>query len=165
MKSKTGIIAIVGLLVVVAVALVFAAGILNPKEINQTTPINNSNTPSTSTVAALKVKATMTGPSTAKKGSNVVINGTVSNQGSVNIKNVLVHTQDNDKNLGTLNAGQSKTFTWNVYIPTDKEVQADFGPNATVSNPFYIGGFSVTFTDSSGSQHTIKSNSLNIKLS
>jgi hypothetical protein len=160
MKSKIGIMAILGLFIVV----VLASGCTNQN--NNTTQVNTSNTPSsTSTVKAIDVTAKMTGPSTAKKGTTVTLNCSVNNKGSTTIKNVLTHSQESDNNLGTINAGQTKNFTMKVYIPTDKEVQEDFGANATVSNPFGIGGFAVTFTDSNGSKHTINSNSLEIKLS
>ncbi len=160
MKSKIGIMAILGLLVVL---VVFASGCTDQKS-NETNQDTSSNTADTSTVKAFNVKATMTGPSTAQKGSNVAINCSIVNKGSMPVKNVIAHSQDFDKNLGTIEAGQTKSFPWNVHIPTDKEVQADFGANATVSNPFHIGGFSVTCTDSNGAKHTITSNSLNIKL-
>jgi hypothetical protein len=163
MKSKIGLLGIIGLLVLV----VMASGCTNQND-NQTTPVNNStnsSTNNTSTVKSVDVSAKMTGPATATKGSTVTLNCSVTNKGSKPVQNVLAHSQEIDKNLGTLNAGQTKTFTWNIYIPTDKEIQEDFGDDATVSNPFYIGGFAVTFTDSNGSKHTLNSNSLEIKLS
>nr|WP_281774805.1 hypothetical protein [Methanobacterium formicicum] len=160
MKSKIGLLGIIGLFILV----VLASGCTDQKN-NQTTPVNNSSTTNTSTVKEVDVSAKMTGPATATKGSTVTINCSVTNKGSKPVQNVLAHSQDFDKNLGTINAGQTKTFTWNMYIPTDKQVQEDFGTNATVSNPFSIGGFAVTFTDNNGSKHTINSNSLEIKLS
>ncbi len=66
--------------------------------------------------------------------------------------------------IGTLKPGETKNYQYTLHIPTDKEVQQDFGSNATVSNPFFIGGFGVSFTDSSGSTHTINANSIEIKL-
>lgn len=159
MKNKTGFAAILGILIIV----VLVSGCTDGKN-NQTTQLNTSNTTETPTVKAVDVTAKMTGPSTAKKGSSVTINCVVTNKGSKSVKNVMAHTQGSVQDLGTLNAGQTKNFNWNVYIPTDEEVKQDFGDNATVSNPFYIGGFAVTFTDSNGSKHTINSNSLEIKL-
>lgn len=160
MKGKIGIVAIVGLLM----AIVFVSGCTD-QNTNQTNTSNTTNTTNTSTIKEVDVKATMNGPSTGKKGTSVLINCSIINKGSTSIKNVIAHSQDFDRNLGIFGPGQTKSFTWNVYIPTDKEVQEDFGENATVSNPFYIGGFGVTFTDSSGSKNTVNSNNLNIKLS
>jgi len=159
MKSKIGIMTILGLLMVV----VFVSGCTDQNN-NQTNTSNVTNTTNTSTVKAFDVKATMTGPSTAKKGTTVSINCSVTNQGSSQVVDVKAQSQDFNRNLGTINPGQTKSFTWNVYIPTDSEVQEDFGDNATVSNPFYIGGFAVTCTDSSGSIRTLNSNSLSINL-
>jgi len=160
MKSKMGILAILGILMVV----VFVSGCTNQNN-NQTNTSNTTNTPNTSTVKAFDVKATQTGPSTAKKGTSVTINGSVTNHGSASVTDVKASGQDFTRNLGTINPGQTKTFTYQAYIPTDKEVQADFGANATVSDPFHIGGFAVTCTDSKGSIRTLNSNNLNIKLS
>lgn len=160
MKSKIGILAIIGLLM----AIVIVSGCTDQKN-NQTNTSNTTNTTNTSAIKEVDVKATMTGPSTGKKGTSVTINCSVANKGSSAIKDVVAHSQDFDSNLGIIGPGETKSFTWNVYIPTDKEVQEDFGENATVSNPYYIGGFAVTFIDSSGSQHTINANNLNIKLS
>lgn len=160
MKSKMGIMAILGILMVV----VFVSGCTN-QDNNQTNASNTTNTSNTSAVKAFDVKATQTGPSTAKKGTSITINGSVTNHGSSAVADVKASGQDFIRNLGTLNPGQTQTFTYQVYIPTDKEVQADFGDNATVSNPLYIGGFAVTCTDSNGSIRTLNSNHLNINLS
>ena len=160
MKRKIGLLGIIGLFILV----VLASGCTDQKN-NQTTPVNNSSTTNTSTVKEVDVSAKMTGPATATKGSTVTLNCSVTNKGSKPVQNVLAHSQDFDRNLGIIGPGETKSFTWNIYIPTDKEVQEDFGENATVSNPYYIGGFAVTFIDSSGSQHTINANNLNIKLS
>lgn len=159
MKSKIGIMAILGLFIII----VLASGCTDQKS-NNTTQVNTSNT-TNSTVKATDVTAKMTGPSEAKKGSTVALSCSVSNKGSQPVKNVKIHSQESsDNNLGTIAAGETKSFTINVYIPTDAEVQQDFGVNATVSNPFYVGGFAVTFTDSNGAKHTINSNHLNIPL-
>ncbi len=160
MKSKIGIIAVLGLLM----AIVFVSGCIGQNN-NQTNTSNATNTKNTSTLKEVDVKATMNGPTTGKKGTSVLIKCSIINKGSTSVKNVIAHNQDFDRNLGIIGPGETQSFTWNVYIPTDKELQEDFGENATVSNPFYIGGFAVTFTDSKGSEHTINSNSLNIKLS
>jgi CARDB len=134
---------------------------------NNTTTVNNNNlntTTSTKTVADINIVANQTGPATAKKGDNVTINYSVSNKGGQVVNNVKIHDQNFDTTIGTLNPGETKTYQYTLHIPTDKEVQEDFGSNSTVSNPFSIGGFGVSFTDSNGSSHTINSNSLEIKL-
>lgn len=44
-----------------------------------------------------------------------------------------------------------------------EEVEESFGPNATLSNPFYIGGYTVIYYDIKG-KHEISSNPLRINL-
>jgi hypothetical protein len=77
---------------------------------------------------------------------------------------VKTHDQNFDNTIGTLKPGETKNYSYVLHIPTDEEVQEDFDSNATVTNPFFIGGFGVSFTDVNGSTHTINSNSLEIKL-
>ena len=109
--------------------------------------------------------ANQTGPATAKKGDNVNITYTVLNNGNEPVFNVKISSQDFQQTIGTLQPGETRTFNNKLHIPTDQEVQQDFGANATVSNPFYIGGFSVSFNDASGAKHSILSNSISINLS
>ncbi len=160
---------IIALIVVVIVLLV--AGVVafsltgnNNMTNNNSTIANNSQNTVSNSSGAVKVVAKQSGPETAQKGNNVTINYTVSNEGSAAVQNVKISSQNFDNTIGTLNVNESKSYSYILHIPTDKEVQEDFGPNATVSNPFYIGGFGVSFTDSSGSIHSINANSLEIKL-
>ena len=157
------------MIIVVLAAVVFVSGCTQPgnnttQQNNTTVQQNTSNTTNTS-AKTVDVVATQSGPTTAKKGDNVTINYKVANNGNEQVANVKISSQDFEQTIGTLNPGETRTFNHQLYIPTDKEVQQDFGTNATVSNPFYIGGFSVSFTDTSGAKHSILSNSLSIKLS
>ncbi len=68
MKSKIGIMAIVGLLM----AIVFVSGCTN-QNTNQTNTSNTTKTTNTSTIKEVDVKATMNGPSMGKKGTSVTI--------------------------------------------------------------------------------------------
>jgi hypothetical protein len=95
---------------------------------------------------------------------NVTIQYEVTNNGNETVYNVQVDSQDFAQNIGTLKPGETKKGSGSIYIPTDAEVQQDFGPNATVSNPFFIGGFSVKFNDANGGKHSTLSNSIEIKL-
>lgn len=113
---------------------------------------------------AKDVTAIQKGPATAKKGENITITYKINNNGNADIYNVSVAEQDFYKFLGTIKAGQSKTFKEKIYIPTDKEVKEDFGPDATVSNPFYIGGVAVSYQNANGEKFGINSNSLSIPL-
>ena len=157
------------MIIIVLAAVVFVSGCTQPgnnttQQNNTTVQQNTSNTTNTS-AKTVDVVATQSGPTTAKKGDNVTINYKVANNGNEQVANVKISSQDFEQTIGTLNPGETRTFNHQIYIPTDKEVQQDFGTNATVSNPFYIGGFSVSFTDTSGAKHSVLSNSLSIKLS
>jgi hypothetical protein len=113
---------------------------------------------------AQDVIATQKGPSQAQKGQNVTITYNIINNGNQDIYNVSVADQNFYKFLGTIKANSKKTFTQKVYIPTDKQVKEDFGKDATVSNPFFIGGVGVTYQDASGNTFGINSNSISIPL-
>ena len=148
-------------------AVVFVSGCT--QQGNNTTQQNNTtvqqNTTNTTSAKTVDVVATQSGPTTAKKGDNVTITYKVTNNGNEQVANVKISSQDFEQNVGTLNPGETRTFTQKLHIPTDQEVQQDFGSNATVSNPFYIGGFSVSFSDTSGAKRSVLSNSININLS
>ncbi len=144
--------------------VVFASGCTqqnNATVQNNTTQAQNN----TNVTKAVDVVAVQKGPETAKKGMNVTIQYEVTNKGNETVYNVQIDSQDFEKALGTLKPGETRKGDTTIYIPTDAEVQEDFGPNATVSNPFFIGGFSVKFNDAKGSKHTVLSNSIEIKLS
>jgi hypothetical protein len=160
MDKKIGIVLVIAVVVVVALV---AYGLT--QQATQTVVQNNTTVQQNSTPAkAISVIATQKGPETAKKGMNVTIQYEVSNKGSETVYNVQIDSQDFAQNLGTINPGETKKGTSTIYIPTDAEVQADFGPNATVSNPFYIGGFSVKFNGVNGAKHSTLANSIEIKL-
>jgi heme/copper-type cytochrome/quinol oxidase subunit 2 len=147
-------------------AVVFVSGCAQPG--NNTTQQNNTTVQQNATntsAKAVDVVATQKGPATAHKGDNVTITYSVLNNGNESVFNVKISSQDFQQNIGTLKPGETRTFNNQMHIPTDQEVQQDFGSNATVANPFYIGGFSVSFTDSSGAKHSILSNSISINLS
>ena len=138
-----GIVLIIAILAVV----VFASGCTQQN--NNTTVQNNTTQPqnTTNVTKAIDVVAVQKGPETAKKGMNVTIQYEVTNNGTETVYNVQVDSQDFAQNIGTLKPGETKKGSSTILIPTDAEVQQDFGSNATVSNPYFIGGFSVTFND------------------
>ncbi len=141
--------------------VVFTSGCTQGQN-NQTQPnttVNNN----TTAIEAIDIAAVQKGPETAKKGMNVTIQYEVSNKGSENVTDVRIVSQGVEQILGALKPGETKRYTSQLYIPTDAEVQQDFGPNATVSNPFFIGGFSVIFNSTKGSK-SVTSNSIQIKL-
>jgi PBP1b-binding outer membrane lipoprotein LpoB len=152
------------LIIAILAVVVFASGCTQQ---NQTAQNNTTAQPqnTTNVTKAIDVVAVQKGPETAKKGMNVTIQYEVTNNGNETVYNVQVDSQDFAQNIGTLKPGETKKGSSTILIPTDAEVQQDFGPNATVSNPYFIGGFSVTFNDGKGAKYSVLSNSIEIKLS
>lgn len=111
---------------------------------------------------AQQIVATQKGPAEAHKGEYITIQYAITNNGAKTVYDVSVTSQNVDKYLGTINPGETRTFKSKINIPTDQEIKQDFGPDATVSNPFFIGGFAVIYKDDNGNEHTAKSNSLEI---
>ncbi len=142
--------------------VVFTSGCTQEQN-NQTQP-NNTVQNTTNTTKPIDIVAVQKGPETAKKGMNVTIQYEVSNKGSENVTDVRIISQGVEQILGNLKPGETKTYASQLYIPTDAEVQQDFGPNATVSSPFFIGGFKVMFNSTKGSEYSVTSNSIQIKL-
>jgi len=152
------------IVIVLLVAGVVAFTYKAPTIQSNNTTVNNVTSKASNETANIKIVANQAGPATAKKGDNITINYTVSNKGGQIVYNVKADDQNFETTVGTLKPGETKSYQYTLHIPTDAEVQQDFDPNGTVSNPFFIGGFGVSFSDSNGSTHTINANSLEIKL-
>ena len=155
------------LIIAVLAAVVFVSGCTQQQNNNTTVQNNTTAQPqnTTNVTKAIDVVAVQKGPETARKGMNVTIQYEVTNKGNETVYNTQIDSQNFAQAVGTLKPGETKKYNGSLYIPTDAEVQQDFDPNATVSNPFFIGGFSVTFNDGKGSKHSILSNSIEIRLS
>lgn len=162
MGKKLGIIILLAILTI----MILASGCIqqDQKKSNKSSSSQNEVQKVSNKAAAIDIIATQNGPVIAHKGQNVIINYTVSNNGTQSVYNVKVHDQNFDKTLGTIKPGEDKKFQHPMYIPTDEQVKEDFGPDATVSNPFFVGGFIVSFQDANGSKHSLTANSINIKL-
>lgn len=113
---------------------------------------------------AQNIVATQKGPLSAREGENITITYTVANKGNNTIYNVSVADQNFYKFLGNISPGGSQSFTEKLYIPTDAEVKEEFGEDAIVSNPYFIGGFAVTYQDDDGNKYAVNSNTLSIPL-
>lgn len=109
------------------------------------------------------VTASLNGPMYSAEGKSVKITCKITNNANETITNVNGADQLFSHNFGTIAPGESKTFTTTVHIPTAAQLEADFGPGASISNPFYIGGYSVTY-DLNGENFQFNSNALEIKL-
>jgi len=98
------------------------------------------------------VTASLNGPKFSEKGKTVSITWKIINNGNESITNVNAVDQSNSNKFGNIGPGESKTFTFNLPIP-----------NSGVSNPFFIGGFSVNY-DLNGETFDFNANTLEIQL-
>lgn len=110
-----------------------------------------------------RIVATQAGPETAKPGTNITLKCKLRNDGEGPAKNVKVSSQDFERSFSVIGPGEQVEFQVQIYIPTEEEVKKDFGDDATLSNPYFIGGFGVSYTDMTG-KHSTNSNNLEIPL-
>ncbi len=110
---------------------------------------------------------TQIGPNTPqKRGTSVPIYYTVTNKGKKTIYNAKVGGQnfEEEKNIGTLNPGQTKKYKYMLYIPTDKDLAEWYkGGNVKLTSPLVAGGPKLTFIDDKGVFHSVRSNTIEIK--
>jgi hypothetical protein len=105
------------------------------------------------------------GPSAPqKRGTSVPISYTVTNNGKKTIYGAEVGAQDFEKDVGTLNPGQTRKYTYAVYIPTDAELASWYSSDVKLTNTLEIGSIILTFTDDKGTVHGVRSNQISIKL-
>lgn len=159
-STLTIILIIAGLIGIVAAAYLLQGEETKPLVVNvtQKTPYNV-----TPVQGAAELVAIQEGPKTAIPGTNVTITCKIKNIGSEPAENITVTSQIFEKHIDRINPSEKVEFTVEVYIPTPEEVKESFGPNATLSNPFYIGGYTVLYYDIKG-KHEINSNPLRINL-
>ena len=109
------------------------------------------------------IAASLNGPKQVSYGKSVTIIWKVVNNAKDSITNVEAMDQLNSHNFGTITPGESKTFANTLYVPTLAETEQSFGSGSTISNPFYIGGFSVTY-NLNGENFQFNANPLEIQL-
>ncbi|MEL7670461.1 hypothetical protein [Methanobacterium sp.] len=108
---------------------------------------------------------TQKGPSTPqKRGTSVSISYTVTNKGKNTIYNAKVGAQDFEKDVGTLNPGQTRKYTYSVYIPTNVELASWYSSDVKLTNTLEIGSIILTFIDDKGNSQGVRSNQISIKL-
>jgi hypothetical protein len=112
------------------------------------------------------VIATQKGPDKPQKiGTYIPIYCSINNRGSNTIYDVNAGSQafkNMNKNFGTLKPGETKKFTYMLYLPKTSD-HIDILDNKPLPNPFYIGGFLIDFKDGKGVVHVTTSNSIKIK--
>lgn len=157
--------------VIIAIVAIASYALINTNfDDNKTTNITkNSSDKSpggdniTKNKTARGISVIQEGPSSADYGKNVSIKWTVTNKGSQPITNVNGTSQDFNYNFGTIKPGESKSITFKMSIPSLDQVKNDFGDDATVPNPFIIGGFHLSY-NLNGKLNEVTSNSLSIPL-
>lgn len=107
--------------------------------------------------------ASLNGPLYSSEGKTINLTWKITNNGNDTINNVSAEDQSSSHNFGTLAPGESKIYSVSLNIPTLAQVKEDFGPDATVSNPFSIGGYSISYL-LNGEEFQFNSNSIDIKL-
>lgn len=115
------------------------------------------------TPGAAKIIATQIGPRSAKPGTNVTIKCRIKNEGTGPAKNVTIASQDFERTFKVIGAGKEVEFEAQIYIPTEEEIKIEFGEEARLTSPYFIGGFGVTYTDLRG-KHSLTSNPVEIPL-
>ena len=162
---------IIALIIVIIIAIVGVSAFFigqstidnpNDNETNKTNGTNDNVTINNKT--NVSVSAVQSGPSSSQEGTTITLTWKVTNNGNANITNVQASSQEENFDFGTIAPGETKTHTFTMRIPTTEEVKQDFDENATVSNPFFIGGFGLSYSIS-GQEHTTQSNSIEIALS
>lgn len=103
-------------------------------------------------------------PKKAYQGQNLKYTCVITNKGTKPIYNVLVDGMSVYKELGTLKPGETKKISCTEYIWTEAQIKKEFGPDATISNTYSIGGESLHYTDYKGKKHTTYFEFLDIKL-
>lgn len=117
------------------------------------------------------ITITYKGPNTPQKqGTYVLMSYTVANNGKNKVYDVGVTSlefagdEGFTKKIGTLNPGETKKFTYQMYIPTNKDLEEMFGKGTKLDNPWDVGGLDLSFKDDKGVLHKISSNTVKIKL-
>lgn len=154
------------LIVVIIIATLGLSAFLLTQNPKTTVEVNNTNNTTNNSKISQKngsVVAILEGPKSAKEGDNIQLVWKITNNLGVPITNVQGTDQNQIHNFDKINPGETKTYSFSVPIPSLKNIKEDFGSNATISNPFYIGGFNVKYF-ANGAEHSINSNSIEIKL-
>lgn len=162
---KTGTLIII-LIIAALIGVVAAVYLLEGGETAPSVVVNmTEEKPSNLTPASggAELVAIQEGPKTAHPGTNVTITCKIKNIGSEPAENITVTSQIFERQINRIDPSEEVEFTVRAYIPTLEEVEEAFGPNATLSNPFYIGGYTVIYHDIKG-EHKISSNPLKINL-
>lgn len=109
------------------------------------------------------VKASLNGPKKSSQGNTVTLIVKITNNGNDTINNVNIDAQGVSENLGTISPKETKIFKYSFTIPTLSQIKEDFGQDSSISNPFFIGGYSISY-DLNGENFQFNTNNLEINL-
>ncbi len=106
------------------------------------------------------------GPTTPqKRGTEVPIYCTITNKGKNTIyeTEIIANNGDDTKYLGTIKPGETRKYTYMLYIPTDEDFISWMGNSYELENPWDVGVYHIVFKDKKGVLHKKNSNSILIK--
>lgn len=101
---------------------------------------------------------------TAYQGTYATIIWKITNNGNTTIKNVESSSQSGYHKFGDIKPSQTKTYKFTMYIPTNKDLELDFGMEDNPwPGPFWFGGFGVSYSINNESFGTV-SNSMEMQI-
>jgi|GEM_PF-576321 len=152
------------LIIVIIIATLGISALLSPNNTKTTSKLSNNNTINHSNTSQNNsVVAILEGPKSIKEGEEIQLSWKITNNLNVPIYNVNGFDQNDFHDFGQINPGETKTYSFSIFLPSLDDIKNDFGLNTTLSDPFYFGGFNVKYIVD-GKEFKTTSNSLEIKL-
>lgn len=135
------------------------------QNVTQNNTVQDNNGQINATTKDKDITITQKGPRTPqKRGTSVSIYYTITNNGKNKIYCVEVWSQDFGKDIGTLDPGRTKKYTYMEYIPTNNDLASWYGNSVKLNSQYTIGGLYLSFKDDKGGIHRVQSNSIEIRL-
>ncbi|MDO5848050.1 MAG: hypothetical protein Q4P18_00760 [Methanobrevibacter sp.] len=108
-----------------------------------------------------KIKFYQEAPKSFGEGDKIEIKWIVVNDSDFHLEKVKGFSQEMVHEFGEIKAHSKVEFSFPFVLPSIDLIKADFGEDATISNPFVIGSASLTFSITTDT-FTISSNSLEV---
>ena len=101
---------------------------------------------------------------TAYQGTNASIIWKIINNGNKTIENVVASDQSAHHEFGSIKPGETKVYNFTTYIPTNEDLELDFGAkDGQWPGPLWWGGFGVTYKIN-GEKFSTNANSMEINV-
>lgn len=101
---------------------------------------------------------------TAYQGTYATIIWKITNNENTTIKNVESSSQSGYHKFGDIKPSQTKTYKFTMYIPTNKDLEIDFGMgDGQWPGPYWFGGFAVGYSINNETFGTV-SNSMEMEI-